>query len=602
MPRPLPIQSESQPESAPPDLPSIRGRRSIWTQRNAPIGLEAEPRTTLAARILAARGFATDGQIDAFLNSTLRDLHDPSLIPDLDRAAQRLLDALSNSEPIAIYGDYDVDGITATTILYHTFKTLSPDAPIRTYIPHRLDEGYGLNAAALTALAGEGVRVVVSVDCGITAIEPARAAKDAGLDLIITDHHNPPERIEDLPDAFAVVHPRRPDSAYPFDELCGAGVAYKLAWRLATLASGDGRATPAMREVLIDLLAPAALGAIADVVPLVDENRVITRFGLSRVRGSRIEGIAALVAEAGLDGEDIDAEAVGFRLAPRLNACGRMGHAASAVELLTTATGDRAAAIAAELNEQNNQRRATERRIAEQAQEMAEAAGMLEPGHRAIVLAHPEWHPGVVGIVCSRLVERHHRPVILMQNQGEQCAGSGRSVDCYNLHAGLVSCAEHLTTFGGHDMAAGLKLDRANLDAFTAAFVAHANAHLTEADLVGRSAFDCDARIAELSLDAVRELARLGPFGRGNPRVRLVIRGATLNQSPKRMGNEGKHAQLWLGQDGAAMRCVAWNQGDLADDFRGGDMVDALVMPQISRWNGNTRVECEIADLRPATP
>ncbi len=584
-----------------PDLPSIRGRRAIWTPRRAPIAADAEPRSALAARILAARGFETDAQIDAFLNATLRDLHDPSLIPDLDRAAQRLLDALRAAEPIAIYGDYDVDGITATAILYHTFKALDPDAPICTYIPHRLDEGYGLNAAALRDLADGGVRVVVSVDCGITALEPAEAAKQAGLDLIITDHHNPPEHIDDLPDAYAVVHPRRPDSTYPFDELCGAGVAYKLAWRLATLASGDGRATPAMRELLIDLLAPAALGAIADVVPLTDENRVITRFGLGRVRGSRIEGIAALVSEAGLDGEDIDAEAVGFRLAPRLNACGRMGHAASAVELLTTATGERASEIATQLNEQNNERRATERRIADQAEEMAEVRGMLEPGHRAIVLAHPEWHPGVVGIVCSRLVERHHRPVILMQDQGELCAGSGRSVDGYNLHAGLVACAEHLETFGGHDMAAGLKLRREGLEAFTRALVAHANEHIAEEDLVGRCAFDCEAGIAELSLDAVRELTRLGPFGRGNPRVRLIVRGATLNQSPKRMGTEGRHAQLWLAQGGAAMRCVAWNQGDLADDFRGGDRVDALVMPQVSRWNGNTRVECEIADLRPAT-
>jgi single-stranded-DNA-specific exonuclease len=258
-------------------------------------------------------------------------------------------------------------------------------------------------------LSRKGARLIVSVDCGVTAREPARVARELGVDLIITDHHNPPATVEELPDAYAVVHPRHPLSTYPFGELCGAGVAYKLAWRLCTLACGSERIDPAMRELLLELLAPCALGVIADVVPLVDENRVIARFGLAKVKTSQIAGLRALVKASGLDGEKVSAEDVGFKLAPRLNACGRMGHAREAVELLTTAKGERAAEIAADLTRKNDERREVERRIFEEAAAMAQERGMTSPECRAIVLANASWHTGVVGIVCSRLVEKFHR-------------------------------------------------------------------------------------------------------------------------------------------------------------------------------------------------
>ena len=571
-----------------------RGLCAVWSRR----GAEPAEGLPLVRRVLAARGLDGDAA-EAFLGCTLRQLHDPSDIPGLDAAAERLLLAVRGGECVVIYGDYDVDGITATAVLYHTLRTIAPGADVRTYVPHRLEEGYGLNTEALLDLAAAGARVVVSVDCGITAIGPAKAARAAGLDLIITDHHNPPERMEELPEALAVVHPRRPDSTYPFGELCGAGVAYKLAWRLATLACGGQRVSAELREVLVDLLGPVALGVIADVVPLVDENRVLARFGLSRVRTSRIEGLRALVSASGLDGEEIDAEAVGFRLAPRLNACGRMGHAAEAVELLTTASGERAAQIAIELCAHNQRRQATERGILEQADAMAQAQGMTGPGRRAIVLAHPEWHPGVVGIVCSRLVERYHRPVILMQDQGQRCAGSGRSVDGFNLHGGLAACAELLETFGGHDMAAGLRVRREHLGAFIDRFVAHAGEQIGPEALVGRVRHDCDASLHELTPDAVAGLQALGPFGRGNPRVRVVLRGVRLQRPAARMGREGKHCHLWMTQGGAALRAVAWDQGDWADTLRGGTLLDVVATPKLSRWNGSVRVECEVADVRP---
>jgi single-stranded-DNA-specific exonuclease len=296
----------------------------------------------LCQRILAARGLTAPAALDHYLSPKLTQLHDPSLIPELDRAAERILRALADHEPIVIYGDYDVDGVTGTAILWHMLRALAPEAPVRTYVPHRLEEGYGLNAAAIRELAADGARLIVSVDCGITALEPARAAREAGIDLIITDHHNPPAKLEDLPHAYAVVHPRRPDSEYPFGDLSGAGVAYKLAWRLATMHAGcaagpGGRVDPRIRELLVDLLAFAALGAVADIVPLLGENRVLVRHGLVRVKHSRFIGLRALVEASGLAGEDVDAMAVGFRLGPRLNAAGRMGHAREANELFTTA-------------------------------------------------------------------------------------------------------------------------------------------------------------------------------------------------------------------------------------------------------------------------
>ncbi|HZW06069.1 MAG TPA: DHH family phosphoesterase, partial [Phycisphaerales bacterium] len=461
-----------------------RGLKKRWRLRSA---CAEGGGGTLADVVLAARGLAGD-RAGRFLSPSLMHLHPPELLPDVDKAAERLLRALRGGEPIAIYGDYDVDGVTATAVLYHTLVHLAAwmeaSAVIRTYVPHRLDEGYGLHGPAIALLASEGAKVIVSVDCGVTAVEPARVAKAAGVDLIITDHHNPPATEEALPEAYAVVHPRRPGSRYPRSDLCGAGVAYKLAWRMCTMAQGE-RLNKPTRELLVNLLAFAALGTIADVVPLGgshgqgDENRIIASFGLTRVRSSPFVGLRALSAASGLTNPKVDEWDVGFKLAPRLNASGRMNHARDAVELFTVAGEGRAAEIAAALEEANKQRRSVEAAIVSQAAEMAEKAGMTGRERRAIVLAHRDWHAGVVGICCSRLVEKYCRPVLLMQlteHEGAlQAHGSGRSVDGFSLHDGLHACAPMLMKFGGHDMAAGLRVDAARLESFTEAFIAHAN-------------------------------------------------------------------------------------------------------------------------------
>lgn len=578
----------------------MNGLTARWTFRQPPT---TDPERTLLQRILMVRGFSNTDEAAAFLSPKLTHLHDPSLIPDLDRAAERIVRAIRGGEPITIYGDYDVDGITATAILFHTIRTIDPGADVRTYVPHRLDEGYGLNSAAIAELAAAGAKVIVSVDCGITATEPALEAARLGVDLIITDHHTPPTTMEALPRAYAVVHPRRPDSGYPFGELSGAGVAYKLAWRLATAATGSTRADDKVRGMLVELLAMAALGTIADIVPLVGENRVLASFGLVRAKHSPLIGLRALVDASGLGGEDIGAMEVGFRLGPRLNAAGRMGHAREAVELFTVADEARCKEIAEHLSKQNEQRRRVESDIFDLACELAERQGMTGADRRAIVLAHESWHAGVVGIVCSRLVERFHRPAILMQKRDGVCHGSGRSVDGFNLHSGLVHCAEHLEKFGGHSMAAGLHIVEPKLSHFVDAFTEYANDAISPDRLCAGVTIDCESTMSELSLEGVNDLQRLGPFGAGNPRPKVLVRNLRITEF-RAMGSMGKHLSIRLraqegGKPGAASewRAVGWNWGRHAPQLAVGKNVDAVVSPAISYFGGGPRVEPEIADL-----
>jgi len=573
-----------------------RGLTRIWDTSNI-----THDSPDLLNRVMAARNLADQTAANTFLNPTLAALHNPSLIPDLDKAAQRILSAIDNNEQITIFGDYDVDGITASAILYHMLAAIAPDTTVNTYIPHRLDEGYGLNESAIQTLSQAGTKLLITVDCGITAINPALRAKELGVDLIITDHHNPPSNLDDMPDAYAVVHPRRPDSTYPFGELCGAGVAYKLAWRIATLHCNSQTVTPNLRTTLLDLLTLAALGTIADVVPLIDENRTITKFGLAKIKSTPIQGLRALIHASNLDTNQVDAEAVGFRLAPRLNAIGRLGHAADALELMTAATGQRAADLAQQLSTLNDDRRATEQRILKQALQMAEQAGMTNPDKRAIILAHEDWHPGVVGIVCSRLVDRFARPTILMQRKDAQCKGSARSINGYSIHDALESASHHLKTFGGHDMAAGLTLDDANYEKFVESILHHANTNLAVDDLVHTLKIDATATINELTEQTLTTLENLAPFGAGNPRIRILIQNAKINGRPEPFGKTGTHLSLRVGDarnSQQVIRIIGWSWWQRARDIAPGSKIDLVVEPKLSKWNGRVRIEPVLADLR----
>jgi single-stranded-DNA-specific exonuclease len=586
-------------------MPTTRGHFKRWRWSDDVSDADTEPLeralrcSSLAARLLWRRGIRDAQAARRFFNPTLMDLHDPSLMAGCARAADRLVRAVRAGQKIAIYGDYDVDGVTATAILHHTLKTADPRADLVRYVPHRVDEGYGLNAQAIAELADQGAAVIVSVDCGITAVEPARVAAERGVDLIITDHH---QRGPQLPDAYALVHPQLPDEqgrTYPFADICGAGVAYKLAWQIARAWCGSEKVTEPFKRLLVDLLSFAALGTIADVVPLVGENRTIARFGLGRIKQTPFEGLNALIDASRLRDEKIDAYHVGFVLGPRLNACGRMGHAREAVRLLTEAGAQEGLRIAQQLNTANDRRRAAERAIFEQARAMAVEQGMDQPDVRAIVLGHREWHIGVVGIVCSRMVEAFGRPTVLLNTANGSAHGSARSIDGFDIHQAFAACGAHLQTFGGHAMAAGLRLAVDQVEAFRLSMQDYAARHIAPDQLTAALDIDAEADLAGLTPAVVAELQRLAPFGRANPQPLLMARGLRINQKPAVLGAAGKHLSFIVNQGGSSMRCVAWNMAGLADRLPAGAEIDLVVEPAINHWNGRTSVELVVRDFRP---
>jgi single-stranded-DNA-specific exonuclease len=549
----------------------------------------------LVGQLLCQRGVTDAALADRFMRPVLSHLHDPRLLANCEAAAKRIVDAIRGDEPIVIYGDYDVDGVTATAILYHTLRACREDVQVQRYIPHRIDEGYGINSDSLDSMIDRGAKLVVSVDCGITAIEPAKLAKSRDVDLIITDHH---AFGDSLPDAYAIVHPSlQADEPYPFGELCGAGVAYKLAWQITRCWCGTERVPEVFRKLLIDLLPLAALGTVADVVPLVDENRAIVVHGLGAIKQTPYAGLNALIDASSLRDEKIDAFHVGFVLGPKLNACGRMGHAISACKLLTDAQGDEAMEIAKFLNDENESRKQTERDIFAEARAMVRENGYHKDDVRAIVLGHPDWHPGVIGIVCSRLVEAFGRPTILLNTSGDLAQGSGRSIDGFDLHDALAACDEHLTTWGGHAMAAGMKLPAEQIDAFRDALIAHANKQLDPIDLTPGLTLDAEVDVSHLTQTMVEQINAMGPFGRGNEQPTLLLADAKIADPPKTVGRESAHLVLNVQQNGRYIRGIAWRRGPLADKLHTGQKIDLAVRPKLNHWNGRTKVEVEIVDL-----
>src|SRR4051812_30664583 len=485
----------------------------------------------LVAQVLLNRGVGEPEDCANFLRPSLKCLHEPPLIPNLTLAAERIARAVRDKEKIVIYGDYDVDGITATAILWHAIKLLGGE--VEYYIPHRIDEGYGLNAQAIAQLIDErGAKLIVTVDCGVTAIGPANAARERGVDLVITDHHDWHEIAAPLtddesqhgpilPTCYTIVHPRLPatetaagDSLaasrliYPNPNLCGAGVAFKLAWGIGQSITGATKVADDFRNFLMEALALTALGTIADVVPLVGENRIIAHYGLGNLKRSKLTGIQALISSAGLTGQSLDSYHVGFLLALRLNASGRMGHASLAVEMLTDATAERAEEIATYLEQQNRLRQAIERQILDEALAQATELRCDNEDCRAIVLGSANWHPGVIGIVASRLVDRFHRPTIMIAlgAGGEQLGqGSGRSIAGFHLARALEICGDHLEGYGGHEMAAGLKILPGKFADFRAAFCAHAASVLSRDHLIRELKLDVPAELHEVTAALVED-------------------------------------------------------------------------------------------------
>ena len=542
----------------------------------------------LVARLLIGRNHTIESARQ-FLAARLADLPDPFLLPDMETAVSRLQTALVNGEKIAIHGDYDVDGITGTVLLFAGLGALG-GRELEYHIPLRLRDGYGLSAEALQDAAGRGARVVVSVDCGVSAHAEAALAGELGIDLIITDHHQPPPT---LPEALAVINPQRPDSRFPFPSLAGVGVAFFLlvALRKSLRDAGwfDNREEPDLRQYL-DLV---ALGTIADLVPLLNINRTLTRHGLGLLESGQRAGVRALKQVAGV--KMVNCGVVGFQLAPRLNAAGRMEDAGLGVALLLEEDMVRALQAARYLDQCNRERQELEKQTLREAEA---AVAELPAAHtHAIILGGEGWHPGVIGIVASRLVERYHRPTVLIALSGEGGKGSARSIRGYHLYAGLKACAGHLATFGGHEMAAGMSLGKDQVAGFAAALEAHARTELSAEDLVPKLLHDGVLLLEDLDLETLRQLEGLAPFGMGNPEPLLVVEAARALQV-QAVGDS--HLRFTACQGAFSHPAIAFGMLDRRDEFRG--EIDLLVSPQINRYQGRESIQLRVKDVKRHEP
>jgi single-stranded-DNA-specific exonuclease len=553
-------------------------RAEPYSYREARALAEALELSEPIAITLVRRGYRTPEEARAFLDAD--ESHPPSMFGSMAEVVERVLAAVGERRRIAVHGDFDVDGVCSTAILVGALRGLGADCDW--LIPDRMSDGYGLGAANVERLAARGTSLIVTVDCGVTAVEEVALARSLGMEVVVTDHHQPGERLPDCP----ILHPAL--DGYPFAELCGTAVAWKLACALREAASGG-----AAVEEDLDLV---ALATVADVVPLVGENRSLVRRGLEEIRRARRPGIRALLEASRCEPTTLDEGDLAFRLAPRVNAAGRLYRADAGVELFLTEDHGRASEIAAELSRANGERRAAEREVEAAAEaarrELPERLGEA-PG---LVLAGRGWHRGVVGLVASRLAERHHRPVVVVSLDAEGGGrGSGRSIPGFDLLAGLEACAEHLDGFGGHRAAAGLELRAGGLDAFREAFAAHATAVLGPEELRRTERIDAMVGGAGLGLDLAEELGRLAPFGMGNPGVRLLVPSARV-RDVRAMG-EGKHARFSLHSGSHRALGVAFGRPRLGvgED----EPVDAAVRLEVNRWNGAVEPRVVLRELYP---
>ena len=534
----------------------------------------------LIGQILWHRGIRSADAARTFLHPECVPFHDPFLMMDMEKATDRILHAIRSGEHIVIYGDYDVDGMTSTTLLMKNIRALGGE--VSYYIPNRFTEGYGINAAALRQIAAEGCRLLVTVDCGISSVKQI-AEIGAGMDVIITDHHLPGGV---LPPAYAVINPHRADCSYPDKELAGVGVAFKLVqalWREAE------------QRLYVDDLDIAALGTVADLVPLIGENRKIVQMGLACMSAHPCEGIAALIRVSGLEGKTINTGMVGFQLAPRLNAAGRIETARCGVELLRSEDRREADRIAGELNALNTERRDLEQGI------LAEAEGMLTdftPDVPAIVVAGEEWNAGVIGIVASRLVEKYYRPSIVLTRQGAVYKVSCRSIAGLHIYEALAACRDTLIQFGGHEMAAGLTLECERIEDFRRAFANYVNTHLTMDDFTPKISIAALVPPADWTLTAVEELALLEPYGMGNPRPVFGVRDLCPT-SASAIGVEGKHLRMEVGTRERHIAALYWNAGELAELVTE-EASDLAYTPSINEWQGMRSVQCMVDSIMPA--
>ena len=540
--------------------------------------------TELTAQALWHRGFRTAAEAETFLHPEKMPFHDPFLMKDMEAAVERIARAIRDREKIVVYGDYDVDGMTATSLLVHNLRALG--AVTAYYIPDRKKEGYGFNLKALEKIADNGAGLLVSVDCGIASVEDVKAMGGI-LDIVITDHHLPGEV---LPPALAVVNPHRADCPYPDKNLAGVGVAFKLCQGLWQRLKG---------EDFQGDLELAALGTVADIVPLVGENRKIVKAGLAKLQDSDFLGVRALVEVAGLEDKEITAGHIGFMLAPRLNAAGRLGSGLDGVRLLLSRDVEMSEKLAQELDALNGQRQSIEAEILSAA--MAELkAGEEDPEDMAaIVVAGRGWNPGVIGIVASRLVEAYYKPTVVLSIQEDGvCKGSCRSIEGLHMYEALTACKEVLLQFGGHEMAAGLSLKEEKIDDFRRALQAYAGRTLREEDYVPKVTVEFEMPPHEVTFQMIEELSLLEPYGMGNPKPAFGCRDMRGTEA-QAIGTQKQHLRFQAGIEGQPVTALYWNHSDLAPIVNAEEL-DMVYIPAINEWNGRRSLQCFVESLAPA--
>jgi single-stranded-DNA-specific exonuclease len=548
----------------------------------------------LVAQLLINRGIDEPDQAVAFLDAKLGSLSDPELLPGAVVAAERIVGAIRDDRKIVVYGDYDVDGVCGTSILW-TCLRLAGATDAEYYIPHRVDEGYGVNSEALRRLSAEHkARLIVTVDCGISAVREAELALELGVELIVTDHHTIGLT---LPRAAAIVHPRMAGGVAGSADLCGAGVAFKLAWQVCK-SFGDGkRASPHLRDFLVRSLGLVALATIADVVPISDENRILVRRGLAGIAQDPTVGLRALMEVSGaLNKRRLTTGTVGFSLAPRINAAGRLDRAMMAVELLTTDDPRRAVEIATELDRCNAQRQEVERTILDEAQAIIKAEGGIS-GRGAIVLGRKHWHAGVIGIVAGRLAELYHRPAIILSIGEEMAQGSGRSIPGFDLYEAIKDCSEGLIGFGGHAAAAGLRLTEEHLPVFTERFEERCRLALAAEPHERGLVIDAEIPLGVLTLKVVEEIEKLEPHGISNPRPLLLASDVQVEGQPRPVGDQKKHLQLRLRQGGVVLKAIAWGMAEKGQALMPGTRCSVVFHPSINEWQSRRDVQLEIKDF-----
>lgn len=538
----------------------------------------------LLGQLLINRGITDPEKASAFLAPRIDQLSDPFLFKEMGQAVDRLEKAIKDQEQVLVYGDYDVDGITSVALFIRVLGKLLPGKMLY-YIPKRLEEGYGLHLSSLERAVGRGVKLVITVDCGITAVEESRYLKNNGIDLIITDHHEPQT---DLPEACAIIDPKVPGSGYPFSQLAGVGVAFKLLQALASRI-------PDLKERLFKNLDLVAFGTVADIVPLLEENRIIVKYGLEQIHKRENIGMEALIQTAGLGGREINAGHIGYLLAPRINAAGRMGNPSIGVKLFLTNDPVQALDLAKELEKENQRRQMIENEVLQEAQLQIEAEPEFVQEH-ALVLAGEGWHPGVIGIVASKLVEIYHKPVILIGFEGDEGRGSGRSIAGFNLFEAIEACGQYLVRYGGHEFAAGLTVARGQFLNFKRAFLNIAKAGLKQEDLLPWLKIESMVDLTGVDLELVRELNKLAPCGPANPTPILGCKALQLVEC-RNVGENGKHLKLKVSAANVIREGIGFNLGSLNQELASTKEVDLAFALEENNWNGSAQVQLNLKDI-----